>query len=610
MKRVIFSLGLLAVLLSICSCQQRYTVSVSIYQFKLTNESVQLVSDIPIEQPLSITVSYEIADEDDEVSTVMLADGPLIDGKLELTQEVAEPTEVEVLVRSDASNPNARATATTVLRPSAEIDFVVIRKISSFSEYHSHTVLLKGNDHRSLKNDLKFSIKGDLSRVPWLTSQHVRVSVEASPSIVDGRGEIITFGPILLDQGEFSVEGDLEAPTLFSIKVSHGTDIVYELDNVHAVLEPGVDYSVVPLGEQGSFAVLADQRSLHSHLVSSWQMDPEFVALVDSRIDSRLDARWGMETEAREQYEKEHVENYRVSNQCTHVSLTDEIKERFITPYRYSYLKTNDQIVTARTEALRKILRDTRDIDLVRIILELIWRQLEVDGIYTDRFLDEWVATLFELERIVDQEFIDQFVTPRVEYLAIEKSMKLRNRWLRPGQVAPQFTLPSITGDEVSLSEVLSNNELVLVDFWASWCGQCTRSFPVLKDLYSEYKDRGFEIVTISIDDSVEAWQVDSKNYELPWIDLGEIKDGEMKGGSSPTADDYGVRWRNNSIRASMLYGINGDGQQVTPESIRSGSRRWIPNRFLIDNKGCILNKQFSNFELQKMLSTLTVGSS
>ena len=609
MRRILSSLGLLTVLLSICGCQQQYTVSDSIYQFKLTNESVQLVSDNPIEQSLSITVSYEITDKNDEVSTVMLADGPVIDGKLVLTHRVTEPTEVEILVSSNTSNLTARSTVATVLKPSSEIDFVVIHRIYRSSSYA--TVLIKGNEYRSLQEHSRFSIKGNLSHFPHLNSRHVQVLFEARPSVVDGRGDTITYGPVLVDGGEFSVEGDLDGPTLFTIKISYGTFISQgELDRLHAILEPGVNYRVVPWGKQRRFAVVADQDSLHTQLVSSWQLDPEFIGLVDTLVDRELDMQWGMETEAIEQHEKEQVTNYQVSERCAHVRLTDEVKSKFIEPFRSPYQKTLDQLVTVRTEALRKILRDTHDTELVRIIFELIWRQMETERKYSAQFLDELVGTLSELERKLDQDYIDQFIAPRVEYLKVERSMELRNRLLRPGQVAPQFTLPNIKGDEVSLSEVLNKNELVLVDFWASWCGTCSRSIQVLNHLYTIYKDRGFEIVTISIDDSVEAWKAASKTHELPWINLGDIHEGEMKGGSSPTADKYGVRWIHNGINGTMLFGNDFTQERVTPESIRSGSLRQIPNTFLIDNKGCILHKQFSNYQLQKMLSALSVGSS
>lgn len=608
MKRVLSALGLLAVLLSICSCQQQYAVSTFIYQFKLTNDSVQLVSDTPIVQPLSITVSYEVTDENDAVSTVILADGQLIDGKLELTQRVTEPTEVEILVRTDNMRLRHENFATTVLRPTSEIGFVVIHKVSS--HLNRPVVLFKGNDHRSLHENSRFSIKGNLNQVPHLNLHLLRVSIKATPSLVDGSGDTITFGPVLVDGGEFSVEGDLDVPTLFTITLTRGTVHLSEFDRVHAILEPGFNYRVVPIGTQGRFAVLADQDSLHTQLVSSWQLDPEFIALVDTLVDRKLDMRWGMETEAIEHHEQEQVRIYQVSEKCAHVSLADDVKSQFIEPFRYSYQKTNDQLVTIRSEALRNVLRDTQNSELVRIIFELIWRQMEVERIYSDHFSHELVMTLPELERKLDQEYIDQFITPRVEFLTKHKRMKLRYGSLRPGQVAPQFTLPTIAGDEVSLSEVLRKNELVFVDFWASWCDQCTRSFPVLKNLYSTYKNQGFEIVTISIDDSTEAWKAYSKAYELPWIDLGDTQDGEMKDGSSSTADDYGVRWSHVHMFRMFRYGNQLGGERVTSENILNGSQRRIPNRFLIDKKGCIVHKQFSDGELQNLLTSLLVGSS
>jgi thiol-disulfide isomerase/thioredoxin len=66
------------------------------------------------------------------------------------------------------------------------------------------------------------------------------------------------------------------------------------------------------------------------------------------------------------------------------------------------------------------------------------------------------------------------------------------------GDVAPGFVLPTAAGDAVSLERL--RGKVVYVDFWASWCGPCRRSFPWMNAMHRKYGDRGFTIVAINVD--------------------------------------------------------------------------------------------------------------
>ena len=587
MKKAVLALGVIGIALIFSGCQSKTINTVSITHFRLTNESVQLASSDPMEQSISLKVRYEVTDENDAVSNVILAKGQLVDGKLLLAQSVTEPTEVLISVtREDGiESPGIPA----LLRPDSEIEFVVIHRVTSFTEYYQ--VLLNGTDHRSLRENQRFSLKGDLSQLQDFNAKHVRVLLYTTPSLVDGSGAPVHYGPVFVDEDEFSFEGDLEKPTVFTIAISYGRPFSSESERFHAILEPGINYRVVPWGNQGKFAVVADRDSLQSQLLSNWQFDPETVVLVNTWVDSRLDSDWGMEREDKEKHENEQIRNYTVAEQCDHVTLTEWAKSKFFEPYTYSHQKTGDLIVASWSEMLRQILRDTQDPELARMIFELSWRQLSEDEIIEAAAIDESMAILEELALIMDEEYVDQFITPQIEALLEAENTEMRIGSVRPGQVAPKFTLKTLTGDEVSLSEVLSENELVLVAFWASWCGWCARSFPEMKRLYSKHKDKGFEIVTISLDESFERWKFISNRWEFPWIDLGDGEDGGMKGHSSLTADAYHVRLTQRSI---PFTGVRSTGDPYY----------YSGNRFLIDQNGCILNAKFFDFELSEMLTS------
>jgi len=106
-------------------------------------------------------------------------------------------------------------------------------------------------------------------------------------------------------------------------------------------------------------------------------------------------------------------------------------------------------------------------------------------------------------------------------------------------------------------SDILKENELVLIDFWASWCTPCITMFPHLKSIYADYNEKGFEIVSVSLDSVVLDWRESSEEQKFPWINLVEIRG--MKG---PTAVNFGVQF--------------------------------VPKSFLVDNYGCILKRIYT----------------
>lgn len=71
------------------------------------------------------------------------------------------------------------------------------------------------------------------------------------------------------------------------------------------------------------------------------------------------------------------------------------------------------------------------------------------------------------------------------------------------GHLAPDFTLKTLDGNTVRLSE-LRGKKVVLINFWATWCPPCRLEMPTMQQIYSEYKDRGFEILAVNIESDAE----------------------------------------------------------------------------------------------------------
>lgn len=67
------------------------------------------------------------------------------------------------------------------------------------------------------------------------------------------------------------------------------------------------------------------------------------------------------------------------------------------------------------------------------------------------------------------------------------------------GQVAPDFALKSSTGENLRLSEY--RGDVVMINFWATWCGPCRQEMPLLDELYTRYERVGFSLLGVNIDD-------------------------------------------------------------------------------------------------------------
>jgi thiol-disulfide isomerase/thioredoxin len=96
---------------------------------------------------------------------------------------------------------------------------------------------------------------------------------------------------------------------------------------------------------------------------------------------------------------------------------------------------------------------------------------------------------------------------------------------LPPGSLAPELSLLTPEGKKINLSSF--KGRVVLVDFWASWCGPCRRANPDLVRLYAKHKGKGFEILGVSLDEESTAWKAAIEKDGLAWPQGSELKKWE-----------------------------------------------------------------------------------
>lgn len=137
------------------------------------------------------------------------------------------------------------------------------------------------------------------------------------------------------------------------------------------------------------------------------------------------------------------------------------------------------------------------------------------------------------------------------------------------GQPAPEIVLPTPDDKELALSSF--KGKIVLVDFWASWCGPCRKEMPNVVKAYTKFKDKGFEIYGVSLDQDKGRWIEAIQKDGITWPQVSDLK----------YWDSY----------AAKLYAVEG-----------------IPYTVLLNKEGKIIAKNLRGAELEKAIEKALSG--
>lgn len=155
---------------------------------------------------------------------------------------------------------------------------------------------------------------------------------------------------------------------------------------------------------------------------------------------------------------------------------------------------------------------------------------------------------------------------PESEYTKLITELKSSLGTVFEGAKAPDIRLKNPQGDTTALSDL--KGKVVLIDFWASWCGPCRKENPHVKEIYEKYKDHGFEIFGVSLDHKEDQWKMAIQHDGINWVHVSQLK-----GWSTDAAKTYGVHS--------------------------------IPQTFLIDKEGTIVKVGLRSYDLEPELQRL-----
>ena len=400
--------------------------------------------------------------------------------------------------------------------------------------YPEDQLILYGASRRAKDPETKFTVYGEFSGVKMKDLSLAIASVDTSEYDENGNLQRVPYGSVLIRDNKFVIEGDITEVSSLSISVEAGWAF---RSYTPAIIGPK---SVVTFVSDGAPNTLmaSSENARHVKLIQSWQQSDEYLEnlekyvgaweakeraaqappsdteVVQNDLDDEQDTSSEDSEETQESADTEQTEEDmatvepqdseashdeldevadfstpRTAEGCEHVPMEDVIPglSPFMSAsggFQYPDWVVSRQVLEKmRSDAIDELATNSTDPLNKLLALELgAFAGINRDDTHLALPLYGKIAATLDDEDLVERRVL----RPRNE-LAQRLTVERNDELLQPGQKAPKFTLPDLNGTEFALDDVLKSNELVYVDFWASWCGPCIATFPALREIYSDY---------------------------------------------------------------------------------------------------------------------------
>lgn len=189
---------------------------------------------------------------------------------------------------------------------------------------------------------------------------------------------------------------------------------------------------------------------------------------------------------------------------------------------------------------------------------------------HPDNIFSAYIADLVKGESYEKGKALYDLLTPEIQNSLYGQLLKKNTDSLAIsalGAPCPNFIVTDESGNKISMES--QKGSIMVLDFWASWCGPCRQEMKNLREQYAEFKEKGVRFMSISLDDSEEKWKKACQEEQIPWISV---------------RDDQG--WSKSEIR--KLFGIQA-----------------IPFIVLLDEDGNIVAKNIRRNSLREKILEL-----
>ncbi len=224
---------------------------------------------------------------------------------------------------------------------------------------------------------------------------------------------------------------------------------------------------------------------------------------------------------------------------------SDEITDEQREAYTKQTKELEDEYMQIMTRGIRKNINLAAGIDM----LKKFYYYMET-------------PQLAEIVNLIPEQFSSDETIVRIK----EQIKKLTATSV--GQKFTDFEMNDPAGNPIKLSDYAGNGKVVLVDFWASWCGPCRQEMPNVVKVYEQYKNKGFEIVGVSLDQTADAWKKGIADLNMTWPQMSDLK-----------------YWK---CKAATIYGVDA-----------------IPHTVLIDKDGTIIERNLRGEMLYERIAEL-----